>query len=387
MNQDIIKLLFSLLRSAVCGEMLSEEDKSLCNGEILAHAMLLAQKHDLVHLLAVGLKKNGILYKNNAMLEKEILKAIYRSERRSYELENLCKMLETAKIPFIPLKGAVMRNYYPEEWMRTSCDIDVLVRETDVDKAAEILTEQCGYTYGGKHTHDIAMDAPNGIHIELHYIIIEDGRVSRESSDVLKRVFETTVLCDGFEYWHEMTDEMFYFYHITHMANHFNYYGCGIRPFVDLWLLNHRVEFDAYKRKALLDEGKLTEFAKQSEYLSEVWFGRAEYTETAKMMEEYILRGGAYGSNENRIVIQQHEKGGKLQYALSKIFIPYDVIKTHYRVLEKHKWLMPIMEVRRWGKLIFCGHMQRSLEELEYNNNLPKDTAKKTRELMDKLGL
>ena len=31
-----------------------------------------------------------------------------------------CAVLEEAKIPYIPLKGTVLRDYYPEAWMRTS---------------------------------------------------------------------------------------------------------------------------------------------------------------------------------------------------------------------------------------------------------------------------
>ncbi|MBO4954226.1 MAG: nucleotidyltransferase family protein, partial [Clostridia bacterium] len=32
-------------------------------------------------------------------------------------------------IDFMPLKGAVIRQYYPEPWMRTSCDIDIHVKK------------------------------------------------------------------------------------------------------------------------------------------------------------------------------------------------------------------------------------------------------------------
>ena len=59
-------------------------------------------------------------------------------------------------------------------------------------------------------------------------------------------------------------------------------------------------------------------------------------------------------------------------YALSKIFIPYDTIKFHYPILQKYRFLTPIMEVRRWGKLIFCGHLKRTVKELKFNVNISK---------------
>ena len=87
-------------------------------------------------------------------------------------------------------------------------------------------------------------------------------------------------------------------------------------------------------------------------------------------MEDYILRGGVYGNNENRISVQQQKKGGQIRYALTKIFLPYSEIKFHYPILQKHKWLTLFMEVRRWFKLIFCGHAKRTLNELKFNQTI-----------------
>ena len=43
--------------------------------------------------------------------------------------------IKKVQIPFLPLKGSVIRQYYPEPWMRTSCDIDILV---DFEKDAHV---------------------------------------------------------------------------------------------------------------------------------------------------------------------------------------------------------------------------------------------------------
>ena len=171
------------------------------------------------------------------------------------------------------------------------------------------------------------------------------------------------------------------------MAKHFEGGGCGIRPFIDLLVLNNQVEFDKEKRQSLLEEGGLSKFGSQVELLSEIWFGNAEHTEITGQIQDYILKGGVYGTNENRIAVQQQKQGGKFKYALSKIFLPYDVIKFHYPVLEKHKWLMPFMQVRRWCKLIFCGHLKRATHELKYNSALTKDAAEEAKTLLKNIGL
>ena len=140
-------------------------------------------------------------------------------------------------------------------------------------------------------------------------------------------------------------------------------------------------------RDRLLAEGGLSAFAQQAEFLSEVWFGGAAPTAVTNQMTSYILRGGLYGSMENRITVQQQKQGGKLRYAASRIFLPYDTLKHHYPVLEQHRWLTPLMEVRRWGKLVFCGGLKRSVRELRCNSATPRQQASETQSLLSVLNL
>jgi len=181
--------------------------------------------------------------------------------------------------------------------------------------------------------------------------------------------------------------EFFYVHHVLHMAKHFAHGGCGIRPLIDLWILDNLNNADLAARNELLKQGSLLKFAEAARHLSKVWFEKANKNTVSQCMEDYILQGGIYGSNENRVIFQQQKKGGKIKYALSKIFIPYDVIKYHYPILQKHRWLTPFMEVRRWFKLIFCGHTKRTLNELKYNSEISTDRAEITKALLSELGL
>ena len=270
--------------------------------------------------------------------------------------------------------------------MRTSCDIDILVHENDLEKTTEYLVRDLGYIYDRKGPHDVSLYLQSQLHLELHYTLIGDG-VAKSSCEVLKNVWQSAFLQKKKEHRYEMTDEMFYFYHIAHMAKHFEKGGCGIRPFIDLWILDNIKDVDHDKRDELLSQGNLLRFAEVARMLSRVWFENNEHTEITKKMERYILRGGIYGTNENRIAVQQQKRGGRLKYALSKIFIPYDNIKFHYPILQKHRWLMPIMEVRRWLKLVFCGHAKRTVRELSYNQMISKDTSNENKIFLEEIGL
>ena len=50
-------------------------------------------------------------------------------------MEEIRTVFEQQKIFFLPLKGAVIRDFNPEAWMRTRSDIDILIREEDYEKA------------------------------------------------------------------------------------------------------------------------------------------------------------------------------------------------------------------------------------------------------------
>lgn len=381
MDQGTIQILFALLRSAICGTKLTEAERAQCTEECIRQLGEVSAKHDLAHLIALGLKQNKLPFSNRA-----IFNAVYRYEQLNYEYGKLCDAFEAAKIPFMPLKGSVLRKYYPEEWMRTSCDIDILVREEDSQKAQSVLVDQFGYTCQGTGSHDISLFAPSGVHVELHYALVEDG-IANESSSVLNCVWETANMRSGFTCWNEMPDEMFYFYHVAHMAKHFENGGCGIRPLIDLWILDNLENADQSARDKLLEQGKLLKFAQSARKLSKVWLDGMPKDSISQQMEDYILFGGVYGNNENRIMVHQQKKGGRLQYALSKIILPYECIKFYYPVLQKHRWLTPVMQVRRWCKLIFCGHLKRTTKELAYNSKISDAKAADIQLFLDNIGI
>ena len=391
MDQRTIQQFFALLRSAICGKRLTDEECSDYTPTVLSELSKLASKHDIAHLLALAAKQNGLTAKNTGDSEKYIFKAVYRYEQLNHTYTRLCEALEEAQIPFLPLKGAVLRGYYPEAWMRTSCDIDILVHEEDVDRAVDILVDKHGYVsegyaYNEKGVHDVSLFSPNKAHLELHFDLIEDG-LANEASKVLREVWNSAVIREGFAFWYEMPDEMFYFYHIAHMAKHLENGGCGVRPLIDLWLLDNLKNANYMKRKELLEQGGLLKFAEIVRKLSKIWFECAQHDPITQQLESYLLYGGIYGSYKNRVFVQQQIKGGRLRYVLSKVFLPYSIIKEHYPVLEKHRWLTPFMEVRRWCKLIFCGHIKRVAADISFDGNISNKEESDIRQFVKNIGL
>lgn len=380
MEEKTLFTMFSLLRS-VFGVSLDPEIEldmgSLCQ---------IARAHDVEHLVAFALKKNGLLKPEDSFAEKSIFKAVYRYERLNFVLDELSDALETAGIPFIPLKGSVLRKYYPEPWMRTSCDIDVLVHREDLERAIEYLSRTLGYVEKWRDARDVSLFTPGGVHIELHFDLVEEG-CANNAIKVLERVWDNVSLCEKSIFRYEMSDAFFYFYHIAHMAKHFETGGCGIRPFIDLWILDHMENADFSARDALLSRGGLWKFAEVSRTLSNVWFGSEEQNDISFQMQEYLLHGGVYGSSDNRVALQQKKRGGRLGYFLSRVFAPYDKLKRYYPILEKHRWLIPFMQVRRWFKLLQPHVASMAKSEIETNRNLQKGRADEMGNFLKNIGL
>ncbi len=385
-NKNEMKLFFALLRSAITGKMLTDEEKNIYSEDILPLLIKTAEEHDILNILVSGLRKNELAESKKNELEKAIFKAVYRYRQLIFDYDKLCHALEDAKIPFIPLKGSVIRKYYPEPWMRTSCDIDVLINHNDIEAASSYLVSKLNYIESGRSSHDISFYTPQKIHIELHYDLVEEGRANL-ANEILNTVWDNVSPCDGYKYRYEMTDEFFYFYHIAHMAKHFEVGGCGIRPYIDLLLLDNIEDASSVSRNEILKRGELLKFANASQKLSGFWFLNGEADEIVFKMQNYIICGGVFGSVSNRVALQQQKKGGRFRYIISRVFIPYSKLSRYYPILEKHKWLMPIMQIRRWFMLLKPDVAARTKKELATNKNLDKSTANEMNKFLSELGL
>ena len=381
-------MLLDLVRKEICDSNLNICLPEVLSNEELAALYQLAKAHDMAHLVANGLDRAGLLGDGEIArkFQKQQMLAIYRAERLRYALEEMSELLEAACIPFVPLKGSVIRSLYPEAWMRTSCDIDVLVHTEDLDSAIGALTQNGAYRYHGKGTHDVSLISASGVHVELHFDLVEEGRAAK-SVPVLETVWSHATLNEGTRATYTLSDEMYYFYHVAHMAKHFENAGCGVRPFLDLWILNHRMEFDAQKRNTLLKKGGLLRFAEAAERMSEVWFSGVPGDALTERFAQAIFHSGIYGTTEQKVQLGRAKQGSGFRYVLSRIFLPFSHLKKQYPILQKHPWLYPFCQIKRWFLILFGGRAKRAARELKLNATASKEEVESAAALLSDLGL
>lgn len=398
MKNIVAQTMFNCIKYEICGQ-----NEKIVLPEISARFLIdvykLSKAHDVAHLVGDALNKNGVfenfpddideneraaISKVKEKFDEQIFTAVYRYETINYELEQICKTLEEAKIPFIPLKGSVIRKYYPEPWMRTSCDIDILVKEKDADNAAEYLQTQLQYGVDRKGQHDVSMFTASNVHVELHFKLLDsDFKQVKDLIDVWS-CDEISLLSDS-EY--QMSKELFLLYHIYHMAKHFVHGGCGIKPFIDLWIIKNKVGFDEEKAQKMLQESGLLAFFERSTDLVNVWFEGKEHSEITQEMEDYILQGGVYGTLKQNLAMSQNKKGGKFRHLMSRIFLSYKDMEVYYPSLKKCPILFPFYQVRRWCRILFCGGRKAAMNEIKVNKNITKEEQERAKKLLEDLNL
>ena len=187
---SVYKEFFTLLRDAVLSIVESYQDStSSISTQTLIEIYKISKSHDLTHLLADVFDRHSLI-DDSQMVEKFRIQrnlAIYRYEQMQYEFEQICLAFDEEKIPYIPLKGAIVRKYYPEPWMRTSCDIDILVRNEDLARAGEVLKSKLDYTFTERASHDVSYYSPSGVHLELHFGLTE---LNEKFSAVVENVWD-----------------------------------------------------------------------------------------------------------------------------------------------------------------------------------------------------
>ncbi len=306
----------------------------------------------------------------------EQLKATMDYQRQRYELGRIHDAFEKEQICYVALKGAVIKEVYPEPEMRTSCDIDVLVKAEDLERASKVLEQNLGAKYMCRSAHDVSYITDSGVHIELHHTLCENNYIG---SNVLLKAWDYTI-GEGCE--KQFTTEFFVYYHYAHMAKHLVDGGFGIRLVSDLYLINKKMEYDKQVLDKLLADGALKTFADVATELSMVWFENKAHTEATKMLEEYIFESGIFGTLEHGVAVRK-SSGGVASSLFKRLFIPKDRLVGEYPGLQDKPYLYPWYSLVRIAKSGFA----KTSTEIKLIGSLDKQKQDATRKMLKSLDI
>ena len=300
---------------------------------------------------------------------------------RDYYLGKIREAFDEPGIPYVLLKGSVIRELYPEVWMRTSCDIDILVHEEDLDRAVEQIEAKTDFKSGKRQYHDIPMT--NGIiSLELHFSIKED---MDNIDSLLSRAWEFSA-STGMGTMYRFSPEYQLFHAVAHMSYHMVHGGLGIRPFIDLWLMRKKMACDEGLLREYCASCDLLKFYELACQLADVWMENTPHSETTTLLEDYCLRGGVFGNREQREASRQREKRGN-RYLLSRIFVRASFMQELYPELKRKPYLLPIYQIRRWISLLKKDRRKQIRSEIARTNQISRESIEAFDELLTRVGL
>ena len=378
--QDIF---IKILRSELNETELDSAVKAELTPDVLSALYLLSKRHDLAHIVANSLYKNGFSNESEiySKFSQENVGAVYRHIHMDYALKEICNTFNEEHIPYIPLKGSVIRPYYPEESMRTSCDIDILVKEENLDAAIDALVKK-GFKCGEKNYHDVSLYSPNNIHLELHFNIQEN---IENLDDVLKDARLYATPSQGCCY--EFTNEFFIFHMFAHMSYHFLSGGCGVRSLMDIWIIKHKMGISCVNAKSLLEKAGIFKFASEMDALTEICFSDKQKDDFTDILIAYIINGGVFGSSKNRIAVTKTDTNNILIYAVKRLFLPYHKMVVQYPILKKLPIVLPFCWISRFFKMLFSKKSRLAISELKVASNISQNEVDIMKMMQIRIGL
>lgn len=298
--------------------------------------------------------------------------------QKTAQFLNLYQTLQAHKITPLVVKGLVCRELYPKSDLRLSSDEDLLVAESDFEKAIEVL-KSCGLRLRAKvddlsQVTEVGMISDDGIsYIELHKYLFSPNSDSFENyntyfTDSFKNC--TAMQIQGTTIY-TLEPEMHLFYLICHALKHFLHSGFGIRQICDIvlfanaygseidWqkLLTDCKELHAEKFTAAIFQigKKYLTFDEERACYPKQW-QEIEIDETELLLE--VLESGIYGgstmsrrhSSKMTLDAATASKLGKKKgnAMLSAAFPPAKDLEGRYPYLKEKPYLLPLAWTRRF---------------------------------------
>lgn len=307
-----------------------------------------ASSHQMVALVSIALKKTNV---NNYKFDQYLEKVILVNQLMDSERKKILEIFENEHIWYLPLKGIVIKEYYPQPEMRQMADNDIMYDPTRAKDVRRIM-EKMGYTtyhYGTGHQDDYWK--PPIFHFEMHRMLFGEEtnhRLFQYSEEIKNKLSEGKTEKD-------LSSEDFYVYMIAHIYKHYYWMGTGLRSLLDVYVFlkkfNEILNWQYIEEK--IHRIGVEHFEKNIRELAQKIFINGDInslTEDEITTLSSFTICGVYGTEEQgvRNMIQKY---GKIKYFLLKVFPTMKDIKRYYPFFYNHRILIPFLVFYRlWKK-------------------------------------
>ncbi|MCR5480213.1 MAG: nucleotidyltransferase family protein [Ruminococcus sp.] len=324
----------------------------------LSGVFAVAKAHSLTAIAAYALESAGIYDK---AFEEEKNKAIRKEIIFDVERNRVFAELEKEGIWYMPLKGIILKDLYPQIGMRQMADNDILYDKNCSEKVKCIM-QGLGFStelYDGSN-HDI-YHKPPVCNFEMHTEVFGDWH-EEKLYDYYVKIKDRLVKDPDNNSGYFLTKEDFYIYTIAHAYKHYAAGGTGLRTIVDTYLYYKSYQ-DTLNMKYIESECVklgVAQFEKQLRELSMHLFGGYKLTEEERQCFDYIVFSGTYGtvqnSVKNKLKNSHASASAKLNIIKNRLFVPirksdpqYKAYAARYKWFYKSKARVPLLFFYRIG--------------------------------------
>lgn len=330
-----------------------------------------AKGHSLTAIAAYALESAGIYVKD---FEEEKNKAIRKTIILDAERENVLTELEKAGIWYMPLKGIIIKDLYPQIGMRQMCDNDILFDKTKIKYLKQVMLSLGFKMVHDDFGHDIVFTKPPLSNFEMHTHLFGSGH-----DEKMNQYYDNVKvkLINNDNYGFHFSNEDYYIFMIAHTNKHFSRGGTGLRSLVDTYVyLNHYAgKLDMKYIENECEKLGIAEYEKQTRDLSLHLLGGKKLTAGECKMLDYIIFSGTYGTFENVINNKVNKPGdiyfAKLKYIKSRLFVPirksdpkYKAYSTRYKWFYANRVRLPLLFFYRLG-LALTSRQSRAKAEIK----------------------
>lgn len=365
-REEYRTVVYDMIYLVSCSVKEAVPDKSRVESMNLPILYAIADGHLLTAAVAFALESAGVC---DAAFTQAKAKAIRKVALMDAEMASIFAKMKNAGIWYMPLKGTVLKDYYPQFGMREMTDHDILFDASRADDVKAIMVEM-GYDaeHFGTGNHDCYYKEPV-CNFEMHRALFGAGH-DTTFQEYYSNV-ENRLVGDGYE--KHFTPEDFYIYMLAHEYKHYSAGGTGLRSILDTYVFLNKASLDM--EYVEVETGKLgiNDFEKENRSLAMHLFGGGELTMVERKMLGYILSSGTYGTLIHSVENKMKKNGwGKIKYMLHRFSVPvsrknkdYAVFAGSYPFFYKHKILLPLLPFYRTIRAMKSGKFQVEAKALK----------------------
>lgn len=333
----------------------------------------LAKKHQVYNIIISLIMDNPeVSDEQKQQFKNYNLSEISRMIVVNNERENIYSFLNEHKIKYMPLKGLIIRDYYPVPSMRQMSDNDILFDisyRDDVSKFMKKNGYKCIAT--GENTDDYHKEPY--CTFEFHKTLF-----FKEQSfcPVFENLWDNAVQDSDFPYQYHMNVNDVYIYSVCHMYKHFSTAGCGIRFLADNYLIlkkeSDNLDWEYINR--FLSKYGILNFEQKTKKLAFKLFDGEELNDDEVELFETIMNFGIFGNGTVRLknkissMDASSVEEAKKRIIFERLFPPKKKMIADYRTLEKKPYLLPVFYIYRLFKAVFNG--KKTINEFNNIKNI-----------------